>query len=61
MENEKVSDESAWHRTSDKPETDGGGKIPYSKPTLTVHGTVEDLTAKVGGGPTDGLAGSLVG
>ena len=31
----------------DKPETQRS-KEPYSPPTLTVHGTIEELTKKVG-------------
>jgi hypothetical protein len=32
----------------------GSGKLPYSPPTLTIHGTLQAITAAKGGTRTDG-------
>lgn len=34
-------------------------KQPYTRPSLTIHGTVAALTSNGGGGTGDGMAGSI--
>ncbi len=42
---------------NDKPMNQGQEKQPYEMPTLTKLGTVQQLTAGVGGGPNPDMAG----
>jgi hypothetical protein len=34
-------------------------KQPYTRPSLTIHGTVAALTSNGGGGTGDGIVGSI--
>ncbi len=49
MENQSHSDE-----TKPRPE----GKLPYSRPELTKHGRMEEITQKAGLTIADGMTGS---
>lgn len=42
-------------------EEQGRLKRPYSPPRLTAYGDVEEVTRDIGGGSTDGKAGSRLG
>ena len=40
--------------------TPAKSKLPYTAPTLTVHGTVEEITKALGPGTKDALTGSAL-
>ncbi len=41
-------------------EMDQNDPKPYSKPQVTVHGDLEDITQALGSGSKDGLSGSTL-
>lgn len=53
MEQQSPRDESSDSKES----KEGPLKKPYSSPRLIVHGTVEDITKSLAGGPGDGVLG----